>query len=118
MRGAGRKREISGVVMPAMMLNRKMAAKISFPLAIIRSTLLAPHFLGARRNRFPILFVGGWSHLSDLIGSILSLTLQTSLSFAHQRILLPNMWILPFLGYVGVILGFAFLTLAIGMLLS
>jgi len=28
------------------------------------------------------------------------------------------MWILPLLGYVGVVLGFGFLTLAIGMLLS
>jgi hypothetical protein len=30
--------------------------------------------------------------------------------------LLCAMWILPFLGYVGLVLGFAFLTLAIGML--
>lgn len=28
------------------------------------------------------------------------------------------MWVLPLLGYVGVVLGFAFLTLAIGMLLA
>jgi hypothetical protein len=36
-------------------------------------------------------------------------------SFKHSK-LYSNMWILPVLGYVGVVLGFGFLTLAIGML--
>jgi hypothetical protein len=30
---------------------------------------------------------------------------------------IANMWILPFVGYIGVCIGFAFLTLAIGMYL-
>jgi hypothetical protein len=41
------------------------------------------------------------------------LTSSLTLQFLKPKTL--KMWILPLLGYVGVILGFAFLTLAIGM---
>jgi len=65
---------------------------------------LAPHFpRPERRNLCP----EPWSHLStcDLIANSQARKSHTS-SFA--------MWILPLIGYVGLVLGFAFLTLAIG----
>jgi hypothetical protein len=48
-------------------------------------------------------------HLSDLIARV-------KLPAFRPHSLENNMWILPVLGYVGVILGFGFLTLAIGTL--
>lgn len=48
----------------------------------------------------------------------LTSSLDSYLELANVQIahFITNMWILPALGYVGVILGFAFLTLAIGKL--
>jgi hypothetical protein len=55
----------------------------------------------------PLLFRCPKCHLSDLIARVKLQAYQTPR-------LRKNMWILPVLGYVGVILGFGFLTLAIG----
>lgn len=41
--------------------------------------------------------------------------LHSSNTFIHQNRSVPKMWILPLLGYLGVLLGFCFLTLAIGV---
>lgn len=42
------------------------------------------------------------------------LSLLATVTLSHIILFLVTMWILPLVGYLGVIVGFAFLTLAIG----
>jgi hypothetical protein len=74
-----------------------------------------PRFSGRLTSSFVALL--GWLTCSLISLSIVKLdnlncTYRQTLPTAHPPT--TTMWILPALGYVGVILGFAFLTLAIG----
>ena len=78
----------------------------------VACSLRLRHIPAARAWRFQFILVESARVLSDSS----SITRPTTPPAGHvpSRSTRFAMWILPFIGYVGILLGFAFLTLAIG----